>query len=764
MLMGGRRRQTVNASRLFGRGAALTVLFLAASCSGGFLFGVAADAQTCLSATVQVREEQPHGTQLPDCRAYEQVSPVAKNSLDALGATGIVQATPGGEGVSFFAVAPFPGTIGAGEAPTYLGARSGEEWLTEGLEALVPAGTKESVLGVTETGTAIVGVGSQQSNTPCEPAVAMCATSSESNVYLRDARTGSFQLLANQPKMVENRAASLGFADAAADGSRVLFETNAKLTPEAKTGENLSNLYEWNGTKPVAERVSLVGMVPPAGEESCGGISEPPCEAPVKGSFAGPGGPSVSRQVPRGTNWYYYTQNAISETGSRVFVSDKETGYIYMREPEAGRTVQVSGGQAFWRAATKSGLYVFYTEGLELYRFNVKRFEEEKVLTGGAREQLTTGAEGVLGVAGAAEDGEYVYFAAPGVLANNTNGQGEEALEGANNLYQWHNGELMFLVRLPGASGEENWTGKTEIGHAEGPAGGGKSSRVAADGKHLLFSSNEKLTSYNNNEHVEFYLYNAESPLSASNPVCVTCNPAGVPATGQASLTFGNNTVAFHVNPRNAFLTRNLSSDGRRVFFETEEALVPGDSNFQIKDVYEWEADGEGSCESEAQDHGCLYLISTGQSPQESYFGDAGANGDNVFFFTRQGLTTQDQDSNVDVYDARVEGGMPAQYPPPPPPPCGEEATCRQAPPSAPTVFGTPSSTTFSGAGNLVSQSSPRRPLPPRVETRRQKLLRALKACRTKSRAKRKGCEKAAHRRYGPARQKAKKASGGGHR
>src|SRR5208282_2833067 len=169
-------------------------------------------------------------------------------------------------------------------------------------------------------------------------------------------------------------------------------------------------------------------------------------------------------------------------------------------------------------------------------------------------------------------------------------------------------------------------------------------------------------------------------------------------------------------NPRNAFLTRNLSSEGNRVFFQTEEALVPEDTNNQL-DVYEWKREGAGSCERaspsySASDGGCLYLISTGQSDSPSYFGDASESGDNVFFFTRQSLVAQDQDLNVDVYDARVGGGIPAQNPSPPPEPCAGE-TCRGAS-EAPPVFGAPSSATIAGEGNLA----PVAPKPKKVVAR----------------------------------------------
>ncbi len=44
-------------------------------------------------------------------------------------------------------------------------------------------------------------------------------------------------------------------------------------------------------------------------------------------------------------------------------------------------------------------------------------------------------------------------------------------------------------------------------------------------------------------------------------------------------------------------------------------------------------------------------------------FADASASGNDVFFFTDQPLVGQDQDSLVDVYDARVGGGIAAQSP-----------------------------------------------------------------------------------------------------
>lgn len=740
--------------------------------------GAVDQAYGCSAKTERVRQEEPQTRSplapwLPDCRAYEQVSPVSKNGVDASGTPGIVQASPDGDRIVFFATSPFSQTSGAAESPTYISARSpsGEDWLTEDLEALVPPGGTEHVSAATEgLGKAIIEVGSQQSTPPCNPRVMVCGLANEANAYIRDDATGTFEFLGALADGLTCPpcTSEVGFADATSDGSRVLFETAAQLTPEAVPG--VVNLYLWDETRPSGERVSLAGVLPDGA-------------APQDGAFAGPGGPAVPRAFLPEEDWPYYTQNTISNDGSRVFFSEREKGFIYMRELGTERTVQISADKdslvtkkpepAFWRAATPDGTYVFYTEGSELYRFNVARFQTsskpESDALEEAREQLTSGAEGVFGLLGTAEaNGSYVYFAAPGVIATNENGSKEKAVKGAANVYEWHEGTLTFIVRLKaaelgkGQSDESDWRGRAMIIEAVGPSGDMKSSRVSTDGQYLLFSSVLQLTKYQNNGFSEFYLYDATKPLSQDNPMCVSCNPAGTPATSFAHLTKRNLALVAEVVARNAFMTHNLSDNGRRVFFETEEALVPGDANMK-NDVYEWEADGEGSCESEAQNGGCLYLISTGQGPEGAYFGDASANGNDVFFFTRQSLVGQDQDNNVDLYDARVEGGMPNQYLTPTPAPCEEEAKCRTPASSQAPAFGVPDTIIFHGAGNLIQSPIAARP-PHHTETRAEKLAKALKVCRGKPKTRRRSCERAARRQYGPTMRKSNARKGDRHR
>jgi hypothetical protein len=716
----------VAVGRVVSGSCALGVLLLPALltlvCAGLWSGTLATSAQAAVCPNEQPREQDGYALALPDCRAYEQVSPVAKNFTDALGEADAVQSAPSGEVVTFFSVVPFPGVLSATSIPTYLSTRSGSGWSTQGLAP--PAGqptTGGSEEGLTEALTEDLSA----TVTLVEPGFE-AGTMPGGYSYLHENSTGSFRLLG--PGVA-------AFAGAAAGDSRILFESRERLLSTA--APNVVNLYEWDGSRSPGQELSLAGVLPNG-------------KAPADGSFAGPGGPSLG-EVIGGATGGFYTRGTISTDGSRIFFSDAGTGQIYMREPEAARTIPVSAGTepAYWRDATTDGSMVFYTEGEDLYRFNVSAFEESEgpeaeALTE-AREQLTGDGSGVLGTLGiSTESGSYAYFVATGVLADNENGNKEKAGAGEGNLYEWHNGEVIFIARLSTEDGydEYDWHDFYRANPGAAPASGEKSSRVTPDGKTVLFASGLRLTSYANAGVDELYLFDATSDRLR----CVSCNPSAAPATSSAYLT--DSQLPLGGASRNAFLTRNLSEDGSRVFFQTKEALLPQDKNEQT-DVYEWEregADGAGGCTQtsatfSASSGGCLYLISTGESDSPSYFGDASANGDDVFFFTRQSLVGQDQDENDDLYDARVEGGIAAQNPPPPTSCTGEGCLVPVVP--AP-VFTAPSSATFAG----VESPAPQPAAKPKSPTRAQRLASALKACRKRPRKQRARCEARARKRY----------------
>jgi hypothetical protein len=157
------------------------------------------------------------------------------------------------------------------------------------------------------------------------------------------------------------------------------------------------------------------------------------------------------------------------------------------------------------------------------------------------------------------------------------------------------------------------------------------------------------------------------------------------------------------------FAPRTLSADGNRLFFDSFEALLPRDTNGK-GDVYEWQRAGSQSeCDEMGAElyvpssGGCLSLISSGQSPSDSEFADASPGGSDVFIRTSSSLLPQDP-GQVDLYDARIGGGLPQRVGPPAA--CeGEACQGPLAPPNDPT----PASSAFEGAGNVVEAPAKKR-------------------------------------------------------
>jgi hypothetical protein len=340
--------------------------------------------------------------------------------------------------------------------------------------------------------------------------------------------------------------------------------------------------------------------------------------------------------------------------------------------------------------ATPDGRYVFFTsqseltndattgtadQGNDLYRFDVQTKELIDVAPDLADPK---GAE-VQAVLGSSDDGTDVYFIANGVLAAGAvpgncqlgppTGIGSAAA--SCNIYVSHDGAIRYVGAVSDTAIETaNFLPSTVIG-------GGQLQRTGqVEGDTLIFTSLKSLTGYDNGGNEEVYRYNPAEGL-----ICVSCIPSGQSPPLAGAEMFGIRVNFGSPIPPNPFLVRNVADGGRRIFFDSNEQLVATDVN-HVRDVYEWEAAGTGSCASTAQNGGCIYLISTGTSPEPSYFADASASGDDVFFFTKQQLVGQDTDEMQDVYDAKVGGGIAAQNPLPVVP-CSGEA-CRGASPGAP--------------------------------------------------------------------------------
>jgi hypothetical protein len=254
-------------------------------------------------------------------------------------------------------------------------------------------------------------------------------------------------------------------------------------------------------------------------------------------------------------------------------------------------------------------------------------------------------------------------------------------------------------------------------------------SRVSPDGRYLAFMSQRPLTGYDNRDarsgvrDQEVFLYDSQgSP--GHQLVCASCDPSGARPQGlldpggfpgllvDRPHLWGGQTLAAAVPGwtkidlvHALYQSRYLSNSGR-LFFNAADSLVPQDTNGTF-DVYQFEfPQGPGqpasdTCTTTSSTYspapgGCVSLISSGTSSEESAFMDASESGDDVFFLTASRLTTRDVDTSLDLYDARVGGGEPTEVKPVE---CSGDA-CQQS--AVPPNDATPGSLTFNGAGNLL--------------------------------------------------------------
>ncbi len=649
-------------------------------------------ALACASAVILVAPgwSSALGSGLPDSRAYELVSPPAKHGVDVMGDPSRVRVASDGDAASFASLGGFGDVRGAGVGTDYVSERSSNPspgtngWATH---AITPRQDPLTFLGVIrslDSGWAgdfspdlSAGVFSAWSPVTSEdPNVAHVE-----NLYLRDdLRTpgaGHYRLLTpcpacGSPLIPQFILFPPQLVGTSGDFSHVVFESLLPLTPDASGSPNV---YEWaNGT------LRLAGILP---DNACG---TPPCPA---------GGSTASASVGFG-------RHVISSDGSRITFTDTTTGQIYQRI-DGSQTLAVSASErtdcadnapcngtpepdpggpqpATFQIASTDGTRVFFTTSeqltnddhnpsVDLYVWDATRPSGQR-LTRVSVDHNPVGTQGdVVGVLGIGDSGHDAYFSANG--SQLVSGKPDPADQG---IYAWHDGTVAYVGNLDHP--------QTDGGLDYVDAGAVRAARVTPDGAHLLFVSHTGggLLSAHGGVDIdqthcadgcaEFYLYNAAGDTLA----CASCNPGGQSPTVSVDTFVRDGTGAA---TGSAHLGHSLSDDGRWVFFNTDDALVPGDANGKT-DAYEYDA----------QSHD-VRLLSSGTDPSNSFFMDASPDGRNAFILTRQQLVGWDTDSNYDLYDARIGGGFPD--PVPPPLPCSGDG-CRSplgGSPSSPVVGST---------------------------------------------------------------------------
>jgi hypothetical protein len=775
----------------------------------------------------QVRKEsavnpetgKPFSMQLPECRAYEMVSPVLKNGAPISSAgqvafeTGSTVARVGPEGstVLIRSSSIWPGeqpannnllATAADEAVQYKITRGESGWshrpevppnLLHFRNELLPYPADMSTNGIW------VGGG-------LAPTEAQIDLLNSPNIYFLEpdgalAKVGPSVPPSDQDQVVEGGAdhspgdsarGAVYIVGGSANLSRVLFNVSTYRWPFDETrlgsfaGTQVSSLYEYIGTGHSGEGGDLPTLV---GVDNAGALISQ-CGTEAAGYEDNSGG---ALRLPGSVE---AEARSISAGGSTVFFVGRGVG-----SPECNGGAAPAENQVFARvgepgAGTAVGKAV---------TVNVAG-------TTGCATSDSCNVTKAVTYQGASTDGSKVFFTSEQpLLAGDT--------DSTSNLYEC--GGLPGDSGAPLAASSKGVNPCPDLVRVSVPVSGTGAEvqsvvSISADGSHVYFVAKGVLSG-ENAEH--------NSPTSGQDNLYVWQQPSpGYPQGGTAFIATLSAALGFG--------EAQMTPDGEQLVFTSSADLTPDDTS-TVSQVFLYEArrealirvskgqDGfnnDGNTTSDPayistaaktggspnvlegrrtisedgsvvvfqsddaltpQVHGGtrnvylwrggnVYLISDGipagnepgggtiKAAEQAGLVGIDASGQNVFFTTEAKLVGQDGDELSDLYDARIGGGFPA----PKVNECVGEA-CQGAP-SAPPGPLSPGSLSPSGQGNLaplapVKSTTP----PPKPLTRAQKLAKALKACtKDKAKKKRAECQATARKLYG-AKQKAKKRKTG---
>lgn len=648
---------------------------------------------------------------LPDCRAYELVTPAEKNGARVIVDNGGVQG-PGtgggiaadGESVRLHAEGAFAGAeslSGVFPAGIYLARRTSSGWATASLD---PPASRFLIVTSGEFGEEVP---SSLGNAAVWLMRGASQPENSIGLYLVGLDGAPLEVGPALPPTAPNEepfqlTEDIRWKGVSADGSRVFFTLTKAYWP-FETAENrqpgtASPLLEYVGT---GNREPLQVGVDDEGKP----VDECPAQA-------------IGGQSHNDSFNSPWTQNAVSANGEVVFFTDLCKFQLFARvenglpgahtvaisEPTkadcAGCAAEGMTGSGSFDGASEDGSKVFFTRSMKVgsntyenvYEYDFDAPEGQRVIrvTSGDGTVAEPSPE-LRGVVQVSPDGTHVYFVAGGVLTTNRNYAGLSAQPGANNLYlyerdaQYPGGRTVFIATLA-PSDSELWGAKSA------------NSDVTPDGRFLVFISHALLTADDSSAEGQVFEYDAQ----ANTMVRVSKGQGGYDNDGNSNsreepqIAYPSAYSLRQYVPAAYSERLTVSADGSYVFFASPVALTPQALSFAplaqeagrvAFNVYEYRA-------------GNVYLISDGQDTSEASalpLVGTDPSGRDVLLNTTDPLVAQDQDGNVDVYDARIDGGFPA---PPSPAECAGDA-CQGSLGAAPVLL-SPGSEFQRGGENLA--------------------------------------------------------------
>lgn len=363
-----------------------------------------------------------------------------------------------------------------------------------------------------------------------------------------------------------------------------------------------------------------------------------------------------------GVGWSFQGGNYMSGDGNTVFFN--QGGHVYVRIGGAvtkliSRSVRSGDDpsqpvQGDFMAASSNGRYAFIQSSEQLTDEDVTSGAYPKLYRADTvtNELRLITPSGALGTAvwAASDDGHRLYFTQAG-----------ENYGVDNDLYLWDDGTLRRIAAV---------SDNTAV-------------RMAPDGRYAIFNASTDVLGRGLGEDCrnqegsprrcdEMYGFDAQTGTVR----CLSC-AAGGRSGGDATVGTAN---IFSYVPRTVLL------DGTYLF-DTPTALVPEDVN-RKRDVYLWK-------------DGVVRLMTSGLDRNDATYVGMSADGIDVYFHTYGRLVSADVDNNLDVYTARVDGGLASQNVVSAPPSVCQADAC-QGPAGSAGRAPLSGSATFAGPGNAT--------------------------------------------------------------
>ncbi|HKO38690.1 MAG TPA: fibronectin type III domain-containing protein [Solirubrobacterales bacterium] len=569
---------------------------------------------------------------MPQCRAYEMVSPADKNGHGvevrnaALGGLSVSPAvSTDGERVLYGAQTAYADAQG-GMPISYLAQRTQSGW---GSVAVSPRVTLKSALAV-EPGllsrvtmsnpslTAFFGDTRQplvpedtDAVSTCQPEIAdfepcgldMYQFGPNQRADLLSQGEGGVQT----PREVQPGE---GISE---DGSHAFFLSGAALVSgDSERAANAWDVYERSGgvTRPLNRTTAGDAMVNRCGSKLARVAAETEPASPISAD-----GSRVVFQVPNG-----FEGDPDCGIPQRLYVRVDDSKTLFVNESQRSEPDPAGLRPAEFLQMSRDGSDIYFnseemltddaTPGGGLYHFDVDSGELQLLLG-----SVEFPGEVNFGFLKVAPDGSKAYF---GNFSPPPPGEGEA---GESFLYEW-DGDAVHWV----ASSPSFHLGGVDIN---------TSRKLSADNRYLRLVTSAQLTAFDNEGFRAVYLYDSvERALT-----CVSCDPAGQRPVGS--------------QPRSSAIVEAAPVlDNGSLVLESGDQLVAADTNLR-RDVYEFR-------------DGRLHLLSAGSSSNDVFLFGQSADGRDVFLATNQRLTLSDRDHALDIFDARAGGGFVEQSAPPP--------------------------------------------------------------------------------------------------